>query len=1713
MTRCQEVFRKLPSLSLIGLALVILSCSLPQKALALLDYEEDLNLEADWNKNHVEEDECLQAWPVDCAEGSGGNSTCGGWRKLADLAESETWPGDNQATCSTGLRLTLGNAQTQGQAVGAMFPGTVLFAQSGRSRDGRDYGGVVVVKLDLDDGSPQCFLRYMFLDRRDMVRVGTKVKAGQRIGSVASDDMSPTKRWWQENWGDTFPPQVKIDMGCDEALVNLPHFMPKEPYTGGGPDDIHSCPLTKFRFPTPLLTYLKNTEHGDNKDCKVGIRVDARKFKAAPPQDDTEKLTKMNMYWTSSVRPRGVIRHKETPVYALFKNDTAQRNLYGANPNAENQTPIMRQLESYRTATTYDCENMGEIFKGKDGVALAPKQVRELLTHCTNQYILGRSMNPTVQDSQASSRMKMDELLTERKLNYLDEDVQTRYRTLVEQNKTNQEIYNEMQDEVAKVFFRDHCQPLAMQDVQFKDYAPHLVLTKAWNELLIDWPEEQKLNAIDRVSFDPIDINMYTQGPYEKIIDPSHPFSPRHIFAETERERYSNYGVQCAASPVDIILGTYGKTKDTQRTYGRRDDLFHQCISCRIEINERKDAACFADPYSFQTLGGCPNNFAQGGTVCDNLPTEFNEPLNNLSMEFGMRREFLEFILKRESSCASLGAGKCLIGADGHGIGFWQIDDRWHDVSRQNDTTAIFGSSALAQRVGVVGKNACDFYEGGRYGVALLAENTKNYDCNPVLTAASYNGGAGAANAVRKALENAGGDWNAVINNLDNIPNLYWPTPDYIRNVLQYFAPDESICLDGGPFVKGDGAGAGGIGNNNGGGGDFQWGNVFGSGNSAGGNQQAGGTHVAPSGEKFRRTTGIDIVRTGLQRFRGRPYSMTGPRLDPDGATTDCSGFVILSHMVTTGFPLSKYATYTENLKSWANYQKNSISKAEALKTPGALLGLGSGAGGAAHVGMSVGDGLTAAETGSQEGRFVGCSQFDYNSWEFYYLMPDWFVDYDPATNKPIPGLCNMIQAQEQGLCRYALPVSISGKQDLTPPDYLKNYTPAQVTMPNPPSAKKGDPFDLKVHGMVYEGAWKACNNLPGEMRTECERINKLSDEEKEQERLRRSNSITGGNEQMTNPAPCTTITPGRTFNPPAHNGIDYAGPEGHPIIAANDGTISAVWDYAQNSYGQGHHLEGTGYAVKHNNGETSYYMHMSKRCDFREGDKVRRGQVLGFIGNTGNSTGPHLHFGLLNAQGDYINPRGNGRLPTENRSDDFCAEYVKSECDTEITNVPVNISGPTLCVDKPCSVRYDEADTVAQCAYPTNEGGCGTLGNFSQSDRGGENGDCCFYITAPVTPMNHLKIRPGFDKEVPVPGIDNPNIFIDGAWRGQRTRDAYRAATADKDAYWGEGGQVDVSADSNGNQGAPEGYSFHEWFRNHRPFIRWWDTGAESGSIMQETAEPDAPWGMYDALVGVGIEKENCGYGGWGTSADINPNTSWMELKLYQVRTLRWRQMRCIGRYETIFKPLTSEDFVHRLAGGDFTSKHARKGIVNWPLSWRGYASDTEEDMRFPAYLDKNQTDPLAEATMVGTGIDNAMPGDILVYDPEVVKDSRLPHVAYVIGAETVANKGTDDRGNGGLSEIRWRDGKGQGELPQFVVVEEYNFGKYPDACGNTNWLGNSQERRLFKGSLPASEREQAAANKVPAPYSCDNPDLSACMEPLWDKVKIYRPSLHVRR
>ena len=95
-----------------------------------------------------------------------------------------------------------------------------------------------------------------------------------------------------------------------------------------------------------------------------------------------------------------------------------------------------------------------------------------------------------------------------------------------------------------------------------------------------------------------------------------------------------------------------------------------------------------------------------------------------------------------------------------------------------------------------------------------------------------------------------------------------------------------------------------------------------------------------------------------------------------------------------------------------------------------------------------------------------------------------------------------------------------------------------------------------------------------------------------------------------------------------AHRGIDLAGATGTPILATADGTVArAEWFSSYGLYVQ----------LEHGGAIETRYGHMS-RLNVAPGQSVRKGDVIGYVGTTGRSTGPHLHYEVRIA-GEAVNP------------------------------------------------------------------------------------------------------------------------------------------------------------------------------------------------------------------------------------------------------------------------------------------------------------------------------------------------------------------------------------------------------------------------------------------------------------------------------------------
>ena len=135
------------------------------------------------------------------------------------------------------------------------------------------------------------------------------------------------------------------------------------------------------------------------------------------------------------------------------------------------------------------------------------------------------------------------------------------------------------------------------------------------------------------------------------------------------------------------------------------------------------------------------------------------------------------------------------------------------------------------------------------------------------------------------------------------------------------------------------------------------------------------------------------------------------------------------------------------------------------------------------------------------------------------------------------------------------------------------------------------------------------------------------------------------------------------------HHGVDYAAPTGTPVMTIGDGVVTSV------------KYEGAGgnvVRIKHNSVYSTAYLHLSKYAKgLKAGQRVRQGEVIGYVGSTGRSTGPHLDFRVWK-NGSPINPLKMDSPPAEplngEHKDAFnsASEKYKAQIDTIQAHVMV---------------------------------------------------------------------------------------------------------------------------------------------------------------------------------------------------------------------------------------------------------------------------------------------------------------------------------------------------------------------------------------------------------------------------------------------------------
>lgn len=128
-----------------------------------------------------------------------------------------------------------------------------------------------------------------------------------------------------------------------------------------------------------------------------------------------------------------------------------------------------------------------------------------------------------------------------------------------------------------------------------------------------------------------------------------------------------------------------------------------------------------------------------------------------------------------------------------------------------------------------------------------------------------------------------------------------------------------------------------------------------------------------------------------------------------------------------------------------------------------------------------------------------------------------------------------------------------------------------------------------------------------------------------------------------------------------AHKGIDFAAPVGTPFYAAGNGTVTKIITGCRNGDRRCGGGFGNYVAIKHNKSYTTEYAHISKIAKhIRVGTQVKRGEVIAYVGTTGLSSGPHLHYGVI-FNGNRINPNNIKDTPDKRLEGKTLLDFVET--------------------------------------------------------------------------------------------------------------------------------------------------------------------------------------------------------------------------------------------------------------------------------------------------------------------------------------------------------------------------------------------------------------------------------------------------------------------
>ncbi|MCK4236126.1 MAG: M23 family metallopeptidase, partial [Candidatus Krumholzibacteria bacterium] len=117
------------------------------------------------------------------------------------------------------------------------------------------------------------------------------------------------------------------------------------------------------------------------------------------------------------------------------------------------------------------------------------------------------------------------------------------------------------------------------------------------------------------------------------------------------------------------------------------------------------------------------------------------------------------------------------------------------------------------------------------------------------------------------------------------------------------------------------------------------------------------------------------------------------------------------------------------------------------------------------------------------------------------------------------------------------------------------------------------------------------------------------------------------------------------------HLGLDYAAPMGTPVMSTGDGVVIK----ASRTRANGNYIK-----IRHNQNYITYYLHLSRFAKaIKYGAKIKQGQVIGYVGSTGYSTGPHLDY-RVKRNGRFVNPRSIKLPPAKPVSETNMASFLE---------------------------------------------------------------------------------------------------------------------------------------------------------------------------------------------------------------------------------------------------------------------------------------------------------------------------------------------------------------------------------------------------------------------------------------------------------------------